>query len=246
MVLNRWIRDKQTGAVAAGPENHGPGEPEAGGGFNGGQLDPEGEWLVARPIEGIDYAAALELYGNSGAAYLSIVKSFVANTPSLLEKMDSHVATSLPEYAIEVHGLKGTCNAIGAGGTAEAARELEFAAKEGDVDLALRKHGTLRKEALELVERLKALLEEWEGERKTEKKELRAEPERALLARLSVAAAEFRSNAVEGALEELGHYRYEQGEELIQWLREQAENFDYEAMHKRLEEFLGASRQKAE
>ncbi|MDR1047712.1 MAG: hypothetical protein LBL64_08040 [Treponema sp.] len=33
-------------------------------------------------------------------------------------------------------------------------------------------------------------------------------------------------------------YRYEEGEELVHWLREQAENFDYDAMHRRLEEFL--------
>ncbi|MDR3124004.1 MAG: response regulator, partial [Treponema sp.] len=237
MVLNRWIRDKQGNATVKDAAE----QAEAGGGLNGGQLDPEGEWLVARPIEGIDYAAALELYGNSGAAYLSIVKSFVANTPSLLEKMDSHVATSLPEYAIEVHGLKGTCNAIGAGGTAEAAWELELAAKEGDVDLALQKHGWLRDMALELTGRLKALLEEWEGERKEEEKEPRAEPERALLVRLSAAAAEFNSAVAEETLEELERYRYEQGQELIAWLREQTENFNYEAMRKGLEDFLGNS-----
>jgi hypothetical protein len=39
----------------------------------------------------------------------------------------------------------------------------------------------------------------------------------------------------------LERYRYERGGDLILWLREQAENFDYEAMHKRLEETLGNS-----
>jgi hypothetical protein len=68
-----------------------------------------------------------------------------------------------------------------------------------------------------------------------EDKELRAEPDRELLKRLSEATAAFNSNETERVLGELEQYRYERGEELIQWLREQAENFDYDAMHKRLE-----------
>jgi HPt (histidine-containing phosphotransfer) domain-containing protein len=187
---------------------------------------------LERPVAGVDFAAALALYGGSVAVYQPILKSFVAHTPSLLETMDARLETESPEYTIAVHGLKGTCNAIGAAGTAEAARELEFAAREGNFELVRRKHGSLRREALELTERLKALLEEW-GQGAAEK-ERRAEPERELLARLSAAAAEFNSNAVEELLGELERYRYERGEELVAWLREQADNFDYEALHKKL------------
>ncbi|MDR1899224.1 MAG: hypothetical protein LBQ55_04375, partial [Treponema sp.] len=60
-------------------------------------------------------------------------------------------------------------------------------------------------------------------------------PDRELLARLSGAAAGFNSNVVEEVLGELVQYRYQRGEELVTWLREQAENFDYEAMRERLE-----------
>jgi signal transduction histidine kinase/DNA-binding response OmpR family regulator len=235
MLLNRWIRDKQSDGALQDAENRRVEQAEGDGGFGESQADAEGAWLLERPVEGIDFAAALALYGNSGAACLPILKSFVAHTPLLLEKMDGYLEASLPDYAIAVHGLKGTCNAIGAGGTAEAARELEFAAREGNEELLLRKHGALRREALALTERLKALLDEWKGGGKADQKDRRAEPDRALLARLSVAAAEFNSNAVEELLEELERCRYEQGEELVEWLREQAENFDYEAMHKRLE-----------
>jgi HPt (histidine-containing phosphotransfer) domain-containing protein len=177
------------------------------------------------------------LYGNSGAAYMPILKSFIIYIPLLLEKMDIHLES--PDYAIEVHGLKGTCNAIGADETAALARELEFAAKEGNFDLVRQKHGTLRKQTLKLMEQLKALLDEWEAIRPGEEKEHRAEPEGALLARLSASTAKFNSNETEEILEELERYRYEQGQEFIEWLRGQAENFDYDAMHKRLEEFLG-------
>jgi signal transduction histidine kinase/CheY-like chemotaxis protein len=235
MVLNRWIRDKQNDETLKEAENQNSRRME-GGKFNGGQLDAEGKWLLERPLEEVDFARALMFYGNSGAAYLPILKSFVAHTPPLLEKMDLHLESS--DYAIEVHGLKGTCNAIGAAGTAALARELEFAAKEGNFSLVRQKHGTLRKQALELTERLKALLDEWEAALPGGEKEQRARPEEALLVRLSAAAAECNSNAAGEILGELEKYRYQEGQEFIEWLREQAETFDYEAMHKRLTEFL--------
>jgi hypothetical protein len=41
---------------------------------------------------------------------------------------------------------------------------------------------------------------------------------------------------VEEVLGEIEQYRYERGEGLVKWLREQAENFDYDTIHRRLEE----------
>jgi HPt (histidine-containing phosphotransfer) domain-containing protein len=141
---------------------------------------------------------------------------------------------------IEVHGLKGICNSICAKKTADLAQELEFASRDGKSDLVGRKHGALRQMALELTERLKTLLEEWDSGLLPETKERRGEPDRALLARLSAATGEFNSNVTEEVLGELEQYRSEREDDLILWLREQAENFDYDAMHKRLEQFLSA------
>jgi signal transduction histidine kinase/DNA-binding response OmpR family regulator len=236
MVLNRWIRDKQNEAALQEAEHQSIRLPES----TRGQLDDEGAWLLEHPVEGIDLRAALTLYENSGAAYLPILKSFVTHTPPLLERMDAHLESSLPDYAIEAHGLKGTCGAIYAQGMAALAKELEFASKEGNLELVRRKHGELRQGALELTEQLRLLLEEWAAGRSEDEKERRGEPDRELLARLSAASGAFNSNDTEEILEELEQYRYEKGEELVKWLREQAENFDYDAMHRRLEEFLGS------
>jgi CheY-like chemotaxis protein len=236
MVLNRWIRDKQSDAVLKAAEEQDTERVEAG--LGRGETDEEGKWLLRHPVEGIDFTAALILYGNSGAAYIPILKSFVSHTPFLLEKMDTYLESSSTDYTVEVHGLKGICSAIGAVVMGEAARELEFASKEGNFDLVRRKHGSLRSAALELTERLKILLEKWDASRPEQRKEKRAEPDRELLGKLSEATAAFNSNETEEVLEKLEQYRYEREEDLVQWLREQAENFDYDAMRKRLEEFL--------
>jgi PAS domain S-box-containing protein len=242
LVLNQWVRDVQSEETLREAENQarerseshmqkGPENIKDG-------TDGEGRWLLEHPVEGVDFAAALALYGSSGAALIPILKSFVAHTPPLLEKMDAYVENSLSEYAIEVHGLKGTCGIICAAEAAALAKELEFASKEGQGDFVKSRHGDLKRQALALTERLRVLLAEWEVESPEEEKERRGEPDRELLARLSAAAGEFNSNETEEALGELEQYRYERGEDFIRWLREQAENFDYDAIHKRLEEFL--------
>jgi signal transduction histidine kinase/DNA-binding response OmpR family regulator/HPt (histidine-containing phosphotransfer) domain-containing protein len=238
MVLNQWIRDKQNEAVLREAESRNPEGPESPGKFGDSQADAESRWLLEHPVEGVDFAAAIRLYGNSGAAYIQILKSFVTHTPPLLKKMNMHLGSSLPEYTIEVHGLKGTCNVICAQEAADLAKDLEFASREGKGDYVKARHGELRRMVLELTEQLKTRLEEWEAGLSPEAKERRGEPERALLARLSSAAGQFNSNATEEILGELERCRYENGEELIRWLREQAENFDYEAIHKRLDALL--------
>jgi CheY-like chemotaxis protein len=236
MVLNQWVRDTQSEATLREAEIQGR-EREGSGteGTEGGS-----GWLLEHPVEGIDFTAALRLYGGNDAALMAILKSFVTHTPSLIKKMDAHLETSLADYAVEVHGLKGTCNAICAFSTGDLAKELEFASREGKGEYVKSRHGELRRQGLELTEGLRELLEGWEARLPEEEKERRGEPDRELLARLSAVTGEFNSNETEGVLGELEKYRYEKGEDLVLWLREQSENFDYDAMHRRLEEFLNS------
>jgi CheY-like chemotaxis protein len=242
VVLNRWIRDKQSAAALQEAEKQGREQPEARGGFAGEQVDPEGEWLLAHPVEGIDFTATLALYDNSGAACMAILKSFVAHTPLLLEKLAKNLETSPGDYLIDIHGLKGTCNTIGAVEAGTLARELEDGMKEGNIEMVKARHGELDEKALRLTKELKRILDAWEATQPAQAKEGRAEPDRELLKRLSKAAETFNSNETEEVLTELEQYRYETGEDLIRWLREQAEYFNYDAIHKRLGNLLGVSR----
>jgi signal transduction histidine kinase/CheY-like chemotaxis protein len=226
-VLNYWIRDKKGGTVAQEAEALNEDD------------DPESRWLLEHQIKGLDVRAALTLYGNLGAAtYISALESFAAHTPSLLEKMDIHFESSLPDYVIAVHGLKGASGAICAGEAAALAQELELAGKEGNVELVRRKHGELYRNVLELTRRITELLAEREANRPAGEKEIRPEPDRVILACLSEAAAGFNSNNIEKSLEKLEQYRYEKDGDLVVWLRERVENFDYEVICRRLEDFL--------
>jgi PAS domain S-box-containing protein len=233
MVLNQWVRDRRNEEALREAENHAadpmPGET--------GKIDDVGKWLLEHPVEGIDFDAALRLYGNSGAAYMPILQSFAVNTPPLLEQMSTE-PESLSGYAVKVHGLKGTCNVICAAAAAAAALELEIAAENGDIELVRARHGALKERVLNITGRLKPLLEAWEAGRPALPREPRAEPDPALLACLSDSTAAYNSSLTGEILAELEQYRYEKGEDLIKWLREQAENFDYDIMHQRLAELL--------
>jgi signal transduction histidine kinase/HPt (histidine-containing phosphotransfer) domain-containing protein/ActR/RegA family two-component response regulator len=234
MALNQWIRDKHEKAP---PREGAPkGMPENGE-IDGGEFDAGGKWLLEHPVEGIDFPAALARYGNSGAVYLPILKSFMAHIPQLLEQMESSRESSLRNYAIEVHGLKGACATVGAGAAA-LAEELEAASRDGDAEFVRAHHEVLVREALGLTARLGELLKEWEGAPPHEK-QLRREPEGELLRRLSDAAEVYDSTAIEEILGELEQYDYETGDDLIRRLRKQVENFDYDAMRELLGQFLG-------
>ncbi|MDR1654511.1 MAG: response regulator, partial [Treponema sp.] len=116
IVLNQWVRDIQSEETLKEAESQAREwkDYRVHGGTGGakGAVDGEGRWLLEHPVEGVDFRAALTLYGNSGAALMPILTSFVAHTPALLEKLDGYAEHSLKDYAVEVHGLKGACGAV--------------------------------------------------------------------------------------------------------------------------------------
>ncbi|MDR2303336.1 MAG: hypothetical protein LBE10_01935 [Treponema sp.] len=116
---------------------------------------------------------------------MGILKSFVTHTPLLLEKLAKDPETSPVDYLIEIYGLKGTCNTIGAVEAGTLAGELESEMKNGNMKMV---------KARSLTEDLRRTLDEWEANRPVREKEGKAEPDRELLKRLSEAAETFNSN----------------------------------------------------
>jgi signal transduction histidine kinase/DNA-binding response OmpR family regulator/HPt (histidine-containing phosphotransfer) domain-containing protein len=228
-VLNRWIRDKQSeetlksAEILIQSENDAPESEKTGA----EKADME-SWFMERPIEGIDFKASLAVFGKE--AFIPVLKSFTVHTPAQLLEMADNLQNSLPDYAIRVHGLKGACNNICAKEVAALAFELEKAAKAGNIDFVRANHGKLETTLNTMLENLNAVLAEWDAMTPVQEKEKRQEPDRELLTRLKEAVEFFNSTQIDEIVNELEKYRYEIGEELIQQLRQQADNFDYDAM----------------
>ena len=83
-------------------------------------------------IPGIMTERGLALCDDDIDIYIRSLELFAANVPLALDKMAGLTKETLKVYAINVHGLKGVSEYIGAEETRVAAKHLEALAKAGD------------------------------------------------------------------------------------------------------------------
>jgi signal transduction histidine kinase/CheY-like chemotaxis protein len=198
--------------------------------------DDSGGLLESCAVEGLDLKMGKERYREK--TYLEVLRSYAVHTPGLLEKLKKLTRGTLNEetigeYTITVHGLKGSTYGICANGIAKQAEGLEHAARSGDKEYIGQKNGIFIETVKTLLEKIRELLAK-AAEEEDEKPRIAA-PDPALLARLLEACKRYRSNVMEEILTKLESSEYENGGELVMWLREQADNLEYDAIRARLE-----------
>jgi CheY-like chemotaxis protein len=116
-------------------------------------------------IPGVDTEKGLSLYGGELDIYLPALRSYVSNTPDILNKLRTVSEEELPDYAISVHGLKGGSAGIGAEIIKDTASNLEKLAKAGDLQGILARNDRFIKGTENIVANIKAWLEKHgEGE----------------------------------------------------------------------------------
>jgi len=140
--IRRWLRDKvQEAALQSSlPAADGTVVPES--------------WK----IEGLDKARALAQFGDSEETYLPILQSYAVNTPDLLDKIRTCTESELPNYAIIVHGIKGTSYGICADMVGTQAEALEHAARQGNFQYISEHNAGFIKATEELIDRINAVL----------------------------------------------------------------------------------------
>ncbi|MCL2269844.1 MAG: ATP-binding protein [Treponema sp.] len=186
-----------------------------------------------KTVAGIDFEQGRERYNGEGI-YLDILRSWRRHTPSLLEKMKGLSRETLQEYAVTVHGLKGSSYGIFANEIGKKAEELEGLAKAGNFEGVQAENAGFIKMTESLMSDLDGLLMNADAG-KSEKQRMPS-PDPALLASFLDAARRYKSTLMEEILDNLESYVYESGGELVAWLREQTDNLEYEAICSRLEE----------
>jgi signal transduction histidine kinase/CheY-like chemotaxis protein/HAMP domain-containing protein len=223
-VIQQWVRDKsQEKAPAERPETLGS---PAQASF----LTKEYPVIV---IPGIDTEKGLSICDGDLKIYLSTLRSYVADTSALLEKIRDVTAQSLPSYTISVHGIKGSSATIGAEAVRAAAAELEMLGKKGDLGGILALNGAFLQEGEYLVAALREWLEQQAA--KTAKPRL-SEPNQALLAKLRQSCEQYDFESADKIMNELESASYEKNGELVKWLREKIDIFDFEEIVIRLAE----------
>jgi len=99
--------------------------------------------------DGINTNEGLQRFGNKLSSYLKIMNLFCQSVPEFIEKIKEPTEGNLANYAVSIHGIRGSCLGISANLCAEKAMELEQAAKAGNLNEVSSKNG----EFLKLLER---------------------------------------------------------------------------------------------
>jgi PAS domain S-box-containing protein len=224
VVLNQWVRDKQSEETLWKAELEQIDMTAA--------RDPAEGVLEGVTVPGLDLQAGIQRYEGE-TMYLQILRSYLVHTPELLLSLRNLSPETLSDYALTVHGLKGSSYGICAEEVGRGAEALEHAAKAGDYDQVMEGN-------LDFLDRVEALLVQIEellrdvAESGPEKQKIPA-PDPALLDKLLDACKRFKPAVMESVLAEIEAYEYETGGELVTWLREQLDNLEYEAIRERLE-----------
>ena len=224
VALNLWVRSKQS------VETLRLAEMELGAVNNDMHETPSVLGNIL--IDGIDLIKGRDQYNNE-AAYLSVLRSWYLHTPALLEKLKVLSRENLSEYAVTVHGIKGSSFGICAHAIGTKAEELEAAAKAQDFTVVKAQNAAFNAMVECTINDLGKLLDTIAagGEMK-----LKAPaPDADLLAGLLEAAKRYKPVQMDEILAKLEAFEYESGGELVAWLREQVDNLEYTAICRHLE-----------
>jgi signal transduction histidine kinase/FixJ family two-component response regulator len=177
-------------------------------------------------IAGIDAARALERFGGDRAVFLDVLRSYYTNTGGLLDKLEAFLkAESLADYAVTVHGVKGSSYGVLAQEAGALAESLEAAATAGDLAAVKRGHPAFSASVKALLGEIGRAL----ALHGTEHAKPRAKrPDTNLISELREACAAFNMDSVDSAMEKLEAFQYESGGELVAWLREKVDEMAFE------------------
>jgi HPt (histidine-containing phosphotransfer) domain-containing protein len=187
-------------------------------------------------LEGMDPAAGAALFAGNVKLYLKVLGTFAGSIGGHIDKLnDLCTEETIADYAIEVHGVKGSCYGVGATREGDMAKELEFAAKAGDFAKVSSGNGPLTAEIAALAEKFRAVQAIAEGADGGDGRAKKAAPEKAVLLKMLEASRGCDADGLQAALRELEAYDYEAGGDLVRWLGGQVTAFGYDEIRTRLE-----------
>jgi len=187
-------------------------------------------------IEGLDLEAGIARFGGNEKLYAKIIKTFIDNIGPHLDTLAGLTQEGLDDYAIEVHGVKGSLYGISANKEGDEAKELEIAAKAGDFDKVSAGNVPFIDSVKVLTEKLQVLLDNYESGAGGGNK--KPEPDKALLQAMLEASRDFDVDKMQDSLAELEKYSYEKDADLVEWLSEQVTAFGYDKIEERLAAIL--------
>ena len=182
-------------------------------------------------VEGIDLKKGLERFGQDMESFLGVLRSYAINTQSLIEAGRAVKQENLADYAVMVHGIKGSSRGIGAGTIGNMAETLEKAAREGDFAFVSKNNVFFWETVEALIAGLNDLLRQMAS---LGRKPGRDQPDEETLKKLLAACEAYDMDGVDAAMAELESFEYESGGGLLAWLKENVAQMNLRQIKERL------------
>ena len=122
-------------------------------------FDTPVESRVKVDIPGLNTEVCLELFNNNLDDYIKFITFFADNTRAKLENLKTVTKDSLHDYAVTVHGIKGSCAWIGADSVGKTAEKLEKSAMAGDLEVILTENPIFIQDMMTLIENIQEFCE---------------------------------------------------------------------------------------
>jgi len=212
-VIRQWIRDngkEQLPVEAERPDEN---------------RNKEVSLLSGKEVTGLDIESGIKRFGGDEEIYISILRSYAANTKGLLDTMEVVTSDKLNNYEINVHSVKGSSFGICADVVGKLAKELEYAAKTGDLSYIGSRNHIFLETARKLISDIDDMLLSLESDNP---KPIKDKPDGLIVSRLISACESYDMDEVDAAMAEIAEYRYEADAGLVDWLQENIDlmNFD--------------------
>ena len=187
--------------------------------------------IPAIEIPGIDSKIGLAIYDGDKGIFINVMRAFVPNALSVIEKLRIVTEETLDEYAINVHGLKGISAGIGAEDLKIASSEMEAIAKSENLGAVLAANGEFIRKAESLTANVIAWIKENADEGS---KPLLPCPDKNLLHELRKHCEAYDISSVDEVMNKLESCRYESDASLVIWLRERINESDFSSVVEKL------------
>ncbi|GHT78335.1 hypothetical protein FACS1894104_1380 [Actinomycetota bacterium] len=203
-----------------------------------GSFDRPSDRPIDRPsdwhLDGIDVQALLERFADDKDDVLQVLESYHRNTPELLKTVSRPTKDNLSDYAIAVHGIKGSSRSVCAEDIGKQAEALELAAKASDLEFVEQNNQALLTSVDALLAELAAFLQTMQAQ---DDKPVVLSPDPELLEKLTAACDAFNMDEADELVVLLDSNRYQSGQEMVDLLKEQINGSDFDAAQKTIDAF---------
>ncbi|MDR2104296.1 MAG: response regulator [Deferribacteraceae bacterium] len=219
--LNKWVRNRERESEVKIVEDNAIRNPT----------------LLKTTIEGLNIKKGVDRFGGNSESYITVLRSYLTNTTAIIESLKAVKPENIKDYAIRVHGIKGSSYSIGADLVGDMAEQLELAAKSDEYEYISATNIFFINKLEELLEKLRLLITSLDSE--TPAQTTKPAPDKELLAQLLEACQRVDIDEIENCIANLEKFRYENDDNLIVWLRGEFDKFEFDSIINRLSTELG-------